>query len=117
VTPEQIEESYGEYANGLKRQLVEERVIEKYGLEAKGEELDAFAKRYVSDQFAQYGMPAPDDTQLQQMAARILGDREQLGRIRNSIVEQKLNTHFKALLSPKENKVSFDTFVTLARTA
>lgn len=117
VPPEQIEESYGEYATGLKRQLVEERVIEKYGLEAKGEELDAFAKRYVSDQFAQYGMPAPDDTQLQQMAARILGDREQLGRIRNSIVEQKLNTHFKALLSPKENKVSFDTFVTLARTA
>ena len=117
VTPEQIEESYGEYANGLKRQLLEERVIEKYGLEAKGEELDAFAKRYVSDQFMQYGMPAPEGEQLQQMAARILGDREQIGRIRNTIVEQKLNTHFKALLSPKENKVSFDTFVTLARTA
>ncbi|MBX2974160.1 MAG: trigger factor [Flavobacteriales bacterium] len=117
VTPEQIEESYGEYATGLKRQLLEERVIEKYGLEAKGEELDAFAKRYVSDQFAQYGMPAPEGDQLQQMAARLLGDREQIGRIRNTIVEQKLNQHFKALLSPKENKVSFDTFVTLARTA
>ncbi|MBL7952047.1 MAG: trigger factor [Flavobacteriales bacterium] len=117
VTPEQIEESYSEYATGLKRQLLEERVIEKYGLEAKGEELDAFSKRYVSDQFAQYGMPAPEGEQLQQMAARILGDREQIGRIRNTIVEQKLNTHFKALLSPKENKVSFDTFVTLARTA
>lgn len=117
VTPEQIEESYAEYATGLKRQLLEERVIEKYGLEAKGEELDAFAKRYVSDQFMQYGMPAPEGEQMQQMAARVLGDREQIGRIRNTIVEQKLNTHFKALLSPKENKVSFDTFVTLARTA
>jgi len=30
-------------------------------------------------------------------------------------VEQKLNTHLKALLSPKENKVSFDAFVTLAK--
>lgn len=117
VTPEQIEESYSDYASGLKRQLLEERVIEKYGLEAKGEELDAFARRYVGDQFMQYGMPAPEGEQLQQMAARILGDREQIGRIRNTIVEQKLNTHFKALLSPKENKVSFDTFVTLARTA
>lgn len=117
VTPGQVEESYSEYATGLKRQLLEERVIEKYGLEAKGEELDAFAKRYVSDQFMQYGMPAPEGDQLQQMAARILGDREQIGRIRNTIVEQKLNKHFKALLSPKENKVSFDSFVTLARTA
>lgn len=117
VTLEQIETNYTAYASGLKRQLLEERVIEKYGLEAKGEELDAFAKRYVSDQFAQYGMPAPEGDQLQQMAARLLGDREQIGRIRDSIVEQKLNTHFKALLSPKEEKVSFDTFVTLARTA
>jgi trigger factor len=117
MTPEQIEESYAGYAESLKRQLLEDRVIEKYGLEAKGEELDAFAKRYVTDQFMQYGMPAPEGERLQQMAARILGDREQIGRIRNTIVEQKLITHFKALLSPKENKVSYDAFVNLARTA
>jgi len=117
VTPEQVEENYNGYSEGLKRQLLEDRVIEKYGLEAKGEELDAFSKRYVSDQFMQYGMPAPEGEQLQQMAARILGGRDQIGRISNTIVEQKLITHFKALLSPKENKVSYDAFVTLARTA
>ena len=117
ITPEEVEEGYAGYSDGLRRQLLEDRVVEKYGLEAKGEELDAFARRYVSDQFMQYGMPAPEGEQLQQMAARILGDREQIGRIRNSIVEQKLMTHFKALLSPKEKKVSYDEFVNLARTA
>ena len=117
ITQEEVEEGYAGYSDGLRRQLLEDRVVEKYGLEAKGEELDAFARRYVSDQFMQYGMPAPEGEQLQQMAARILGDREQIGRIRNSIVEQKLMTHFKALLSPKEKKVSYDEFVNLARTA
>ena len=117
ITPEQVEEGYTQYAEGLKRQLVEDRVIEKYGLEAKGEEMDAFAKRYVSDQFAQYGMPEPEPEQLQQMSARILGDREQIGRIRNTIVEQKLIVHFKTLLSPAENHMSYDEFVNLARTA
>jgi trigger factor len=117
ITPEEVEEGYAGYSDGLRRQLLEDRVVEKYGLEAKGEELDGFARRYVSDQFMQYGMPAPEGEQLQQMAARILGDREQIGRIRNSIVEQKLMTHFKALLSPKEKKVSYDEFVNLARTA
>ncbi len=117
ITPEQVEENYGQYALGLKRQLVEDRVIEKYGLDAKGEEMDAFAKRYVSDQFMQYGMPEPEPEQLQQMAARILGDREQLGRIRSTIVEQKLIRHFKTLLSPGENRLSYDEFVNLARTA
>ena len=117
VTPGQVEESYGNYADGLKRQLVEDRVIEKYGLEAKGEEIDAFAKRYITDQFAQYGMPAPEGEKLQQMAGRLLGDREQLTRMRDSIVQQKLTVHFKTLLEPKEKKVSFDEFVNLARTA
>jgi len=117
VTPDQVEEGYGGYAEGLKRQLVEDRVLEKYGLEAKGEELNAFAQRYVADQFMQYGMPAPEGEQLQQMAGRILGDQEQIRRIRDTIVEQKLMTHFKALLSPKERKVSYEEFVNLARTA
>jgi hypothetical protein len=49
--------------------------------------------------------------------ARMLGDREQIGRMRDSIVEQKLMTHFKALLSPKEHRLGYDEFVNLARTA
>ena len=116
VTLEDVEKGYSDYATGLKRQLVQDRVIETYGLEAKGEEMDAFAKRYVSDQFMQYGMPAPEGEQLQQMAARMLGDQEQINRIRGTIVEQKLMVHFKTLLEPTEKKVSFDEFVTLART-
>lgn len=117
ITAEQVEENYTSYADGLKRQLVEDRIIEKYGLEAKGEEIDAFAKRYIIDQFGQYGMPAPEGEQLQQMAGRLLGDRDQMMRMRDTIVQQKLNTHFRTLLEPKENKVSFEAFITLARTA
>ena len=117
TTPEEVEASYGGYAEGLKRQLLQDRIVEKYGLEAKGEELDAFSKRYVSDQFMQYGMPAPEGEELQKMAGRLLGDREQIKRMRDSIVERKLITHFKAMLSPKEERMSLDAFITLARTA
>ena len=116
ITPEQVEEGYAGYAEGLKRQLVEDRVVEKYGLEAKGEELNAFAQRYVADQFMQYGMPAPEGEQLQQMAARILGDQEQIRRMRDTIVEQKLMVHFKTLLQPAERRMSYEEFVNLART-
>lgn len=113
----ELEAGYPGYAEGLKRQLVEDKVIEKYGLEAKGQELDAFARHYVTDQFGQYGMPVPEGEDLQRMVGRILGDRDQMKRMRDTIVEQKLTAHFKALLSPKETKVTFDEFVNLARTA
>lgn len=117
ITPEEVENGYEGYAHGLKRQLVEDRVVEKYGLEAKGEELNEFAKRYVADQFAQYGIPVPEGDKLQEMAGRMLGDRDQIKRMRDSIVDQKLTAHFKAMLAPKEKKVGFDEFVNLARTA
>lgn len=117
VTAEEVEEGYTGYADGLKQKLVEDRVVEKYGLEAKGEELDGFAKGYIADQFAQYGLPAPDPERLQQMAARMLGDREQIQRMRDSIVQQKLTVHFRTLLEPKERRVSYDEFINLARTA
>lgn len=117
VTMQQVEESYASYAEGLKRQLVEERVVEKYGLEARGEEMDAFAKRYIVDQFAQYGIPAPEGVKLQEMAGRMLGDQEQIRRLRDTIVQQKMTAHFRTALAPRERKVSFDEFVNLARTA
>ena len=65
----------------------------------------------------QYGMPAPEGEKLQEMAGRMLGDQEQIKKIRDTIVEQKLIAHFKAMLSPKEKKMAFDDFVNLARTA
>lgn len=117
TTAEKVEEGYPGYAEGLKRKLVEDRVVEKYGLEAKGEEMDAFAKRYIADQFMQYGMPAPEDERLQQLAARMLGDREQLQRMRDSIVQQKMTVHFRTLMEPKERRVSLDEFINLAQTA
>jgi trigger factor len=117
TTPEEVEKGYAGYADALKRRLVEDRVVEKYGLEAKGEEMDAFAKGYIADQFAQYGMPAPDGERLQQMAARMLGDREQIQRMRDSIVQQKMTIHFRTLLEPKERRVSLDEFINLAQTA
>lgn len=117
VTPEEVEASYGEYADGLRRQLVQDRLIEKYGLEAKPQEIQAFAQRYVIDQFTQYGIPAPDEQKLNEMTGRILGDREQVQRMRDSIVDQKLVTHMKTLLAPKERKVGVEEFVNLARTA
>ena len=117
ITPEDLEQGYTAYADGLKRQLLEDRIVEKYGLEAKGEELDAFAKRYIADQFGQYGMPAPEGEEMQRMAGRLLGDREQLKRMRDTIVDQKLSVHFRTLLQPRERRVSYEEFVTLARTA
>ncbi|MBK9422339.1 MAG: hypothetical protein IPN44_15010 [Flavobacteriales bacterium] len=117
LSAEELEAGYSGYANGLRKQLVEDRIVEKYGLEAKGEELNEFAKRAVADQFSQYGIPVPEGDHLQEMAGRMLADRDQIKKVRDAIVDQKLTAHFKAMLEPKEKKMSLEEFVNLARTA
>jgi trigger factor len=96
--------------------LVEDRSDREVRLEAKGEEMDAFAKRYVSRSVHAIWHAGTGREELQQMAARMLGDREQIKRMRDTIVEQKLMVHFKTC-SAQGKVVSFDEFVNLARTA
>lgn len=117
ITPEEVESGYGTYAQGLRKQLMQDRILEKYGLEAKVEEITEFAKRYMAEQFVQYGIPAPEEARLQEMAGRMLGDQEQVRKIRDTIVERKLIAHFKAMLTPGEERMSLDDFVSLARKA
>ncbi|MCB0771788.1 MAG: trigger factor [Flavobacteriales bacterium] len=117
IEEDRLEGEYPDYAESLRRQLVEDRIVEKYGLEAKGEEIGEFAARHIAGQFAQYGLPAPEEDRLREMAGRMLADRKQVTDMRNTIVERKLITHFKAMLSPKEKRMSMDEFINLARTA
>lgn len=117
VTPEQVEDGYGDYANSLRRQLLEDRIVTKYGLEAKAEEITGFMRRQLVDQFAQYGIPAPEEERMQEMTGRMLQDQDQVRKVRDLIVERKLIAHFRAMLSPQEKKMPFDDFVKLARTA
>lgn len=117
ITPEEVESGYADYAKGLRNQLTQDRILEKYGLEAKVEEITEFAKRYMAEQFAQYGIPAPEEARLQEMAGRMLADQEQVRKIRDTIVERKLIAHFKAMLTPGEERMSLDDFVSLARKA
>ncbi|MCB0790992.1 MAG: trigger factor [Flavobacteriales bacterium] len=117
VTAEEVEQAYSSYAEGLRRQLLEDGILEKYGLEAKNEEIQAFAQRYVADQFGQYGMPAPEGDELARVAGRLLSDRDQVKRMRDSIVDQKIMRHFITLLEPKEQRMGYEEFVNLARTS
>lgn len=116
ITPEEVESGYAEYAAALRRQLVQERILEKYGLEAKMEEINAFARGYVMDQFAKYGLTDPDEAQVHEMAGRLLSNEEQVRKMRDTIVEHKLTAHFKAMLSPKEKHMPLEAFINLART-
>ena len=115
VEDAKLEEDYPNYSKGLKEQLVSDRIVEKFGLEAKFDEVKMAASETLARQYAMYGMPLPQGEELEQMLGRFLGDRNEVRRFRDQIVEEKLVNHFKEMLSPKEKSVSYDDFVNLAK--
>ncbi|HRN38152.1 MAG TPA: hypothetical protein PLL18_14700, partial [Flavobacteriales bacterium] len=78
--------------------------------------IEAFARGYVMDQFAQYGLTDPEEARVHEMAGRLLSNEEQVRKMRDTIVEHKLTAHFKAMLSPKEKHMPLEAFINLART-
>jgi trigger factor len=64
--------------------------------------------------YAQYGIPVPDDAELSESAIRLLKNKEQANGIYDRLAEQKLTAYFKSTVSLDTKEVSYDDFVEIA---
>lgn len=114
LTNEQLEADYPNYANGLKWQLIENKLFQEGSLKIENEDLMTEAKAIMADQFARYGVPVSDDAMLVQSAQRLLGNRDEMRYVYEQVAEKKLMSYIKENISVKDVEVSFDDFVKLA---
>ncbi len=114
LTHEQLENDYSGYANGLKWQLIENKLFQEGGLKIENEDLMTEAKVIMADQFARYGVPIDSDELLVQSAQRLLGNRDEMKYVYEQVAEKKLMSFIKENITIKEVEVSFDEFVKLA---
>lgn len=116
LTPEQIEAEYPSYAESLKWQLIQNRVIEENELDVKPEEVVQHVKEMITQQYAQYGMPL-DEEQLNTMAANAMTNREESQRVAEMIYENKVVDTLKEKTKIKEKAFSYDDFLKLVQSA
>ncbi len=60
---------------------------------------------------AQFGQMSPEDKELEDIAARILSNQDEVKRISEQLMSQKLLAYYKENVKLKEKEVSFDDFV------
>ena len=60
---------------------------------------------------AQFGQMSPEDKELEDIAARILSNQEEVKRISEQLMSKKLLDFYKENANLKEKEVSFDEFV------
>ena len=115
ITDEQLEQDYESYANSLKWQLIENKIVKQAGIKIGQEDALVKAKQFVIGQYAQYGLPAPDDENLTTHANQILQNNDESRKIFDLILEERLISYLKETVKLNEKTVSYDDFVKAAK--
>ena len=114
ITDQQIEDEYDGYAKGLKWQMIQGKIFKDNDIKLENDEVINYTKGLIVNNYAQYGMPAPEDQELTASAMQILQNREEANRIYDMLAENKLTAFFKETVKLNEKEISYDEFVELA---
>ncbi|MFT5858934.1 MAG: trigger factor [Flavobacteriaceae bacterium] len=114
ITDEQINKDYENYAKSLKWQLIQGNIFKTNDIKLENEEVVNYTKGLLVSNYAQYGMPAPEDKELTASAMEVLKNQEEANRVYEMLAEQKLTAFFKEAVKLNEKEVSYDEFVVLA---
>ncbi len=111
LTEEQASEEYAKSEKGLRYQLIEGKIIKDNNLQVQFDELKEFAKGFIKSQMAQYGQLNPEEEELDNIAARVLGNQDEVKRLSEQLMSQKLMNLYKEKANLKEKEVTYENFV------
>lgn len=114
ISDEEIERDYESYAKSLKWQLIQGNIFKTNNIKLENEEVVQYTKGLLVSNYAQYGMPAPEDAELTTSAMELLKNEEEANRVYDMLAEQKLTAHFKESVKLTDKEVSYDEFAELA---
>lgn len=111
LTEEQASAEYEKSEKGLRYQLIEGKIIKDNDLQVQFDELKEFAKGFIKSQMAQYGQLNPQEEELDNIATRVLGNQDEVKRLSEQLMSQKLMNLYKEKVNLKEKEVTYEDFV------
>jgi len=111
LTEEEAIAEYEKSEKGLRFQLIEGKIIKDNNLQVQFEEIKEHTKILIKGQMAQYGQMNPEDSELDGIVQRVLGNQEEVKRISEQLISQKLLTYYKENAKLKVKEITFDDFI------
>ena len=111
LTAEQAEEEYEKSEKGLRYQLIEGKVIVENNLQTTFEELKAFTSDLIKKQMAQFGQVNPTDEEVDGIVARVLSNQDEIKRLSEQIMSEKMINLYKEKVPAKTKEVSYQDFI------
>jgi len=111
LSEEQANEEYEKSEKGLRYQLIEGKIIKENDVQIQFDELKEFAKGFIKSQMAQYGQMNPLEEELDNIAARVMGNQDEVKRLSEQLMSQKLLNLYKEKVNLKTKEVTYENFV------
>lgn len=111
LTAEQAEEEYARSENGLRYQLIEGKVMAQNNLQITFDDLKAYTADVIKKQMAQFGQMNPTDEDVDGIVARVLSNQEEVKRLSEQVMNEKMLNLFKEKVKAKTKEVSYEQFI------
>jgi trigger factor len=111
LSPEQASEEYTKSEKGLRYQLIENKLSRDNNIKINFEDLKDFAKGFIKTQMAQYGHLNPEDSELEEIAKRILSNQQEVKRLSEQLMNEKLLNFFRENVNLEIKEVNFEDFI------
>lgn len=108
---DQAKEEYEKSEKSLRYQLIEGKLIEEHKIQVTMDDIKNHARDMIKSQMAQFGQMNPSDKELDDIAARVLSNKEEARRISEQLISQKLLTLYKEKANLKVKELTYENFV------
>ncbi len=111
LTEEEAAEEYEKSEKGLRYQLIEGKVVNENNLKVDFNDLKSFTTEKIKQQMAQFGQMDPSEKELDDIAARILSNQDEVKRLSEQLMNEKLLEFYKEKMKFDEKEVTYEEFV------
>ena len=111
LTPQQAEEEFTRSENGLRYQLIEGKIMSQNNLQITFEDLKSYTAEVIKKQMAQFGQMNPTDSDVEGIVARVLSNQEEVKRLSDQVMSEKMLRLFKDKVSSNTKEVTYQEFI------
>ena len=108
---DQADQEYQKSEKGLRHQLIESKIVEKYQMQVKLDEIKSFSATLIKNQMAQFGQNDPSDQEVESIVERILANQEEVKRVSDQLMSEKMLELYNREVPKEIRKVTYKDFV------
>jgi trigger factor len=110
LSAEEATAEFNKSEKSLRYQLIEGKIMKDNKIKLEYPELVTYTKGFIRTQMAQFGNTNPEEKELNDIAGRILQNKEETQKLQAQLISQKLLTFYKENMSFKTKELSYLEF-------